>query len=173
MTWGWGDGSNSGGKAGHWLRYFLDAVMLLSLLAGLSSTRAAHAVECPSPPDMSLPRLQGTVYGPSGVPVPQIMIRVEREGKVVAQSQTDDHGKFAFKVAPGNVNVHVQFLGSKSVDMKVRVGHSHGGLFHTARLRVVLGISGTRCSFATTSSKQFKDEIRHYQQHLVEAPPGP
>ena len=173
MTWGWGNASNPEREAGHWLRYFLGAITVIWLLAIPGSARMADAMECPAPPDMSLSRLQGTVYGPSGVPVPQILIRVEREGKVLGQSQTDDHGKFAFKVPPGNVNVHVQFLGSKSVDMKVRVGQSHGGLFHTARLRIVLGISGTRCSFATTNSKQFKNEIRHYQQHLVEAPPGP
>lgn len=159
--------------AGHWLRCFLETAMVLLLAMGSGGVKAANAATCAAPSDMSVPRLQGTVYGPSGVAVPQILVRVERDGKAIAQTQTDDHGKFAFKIVPGNVKVHVQFLGSKSLDFNVRVGHSSGGFFRTPRLRIVLGVSGTVCSFVTTSSKQFKNEIKRYQQHLVEVPPAP
>jgi len=121
---------------------------------------------------MHLARLQGTVYGPSGVAVPQIVVRVEQDGKLVAQTQTDDHGRFEFKVAPGNYVVHVQFLGTKSLDLNVRIGH-HVEFFRSARIRIVLGLSGTKCSFATTSSKQFKNQLRRSKQQLEEVTTGP
>lgn len=156
------------------LRCFLNAPMLLALVIGSSgTTRSFAAAPCPVMPDMSLARLQGTVYGPSGVPLPLVVVRVMQNGKQVDQTQTDDHGKFRYKVAPGDYVVHLQFLNSKSLDLNVKVGQHLGGFFRTARLRIVLGISGARCSFATTNSKQLKDELRRYEHRLVEVPPWP
>ena len=154
------------------LRCVLNAALLVVLAVG-GVARAHGAATCPAPADMSLPRLQGTVYGPSGVPVPQIQVRAEQNGKIVGQAQTDDKGKFEIKVAAGTYNVHLQYLGSKSLDMYAKVGRGYNGIFRSPRIRVVLGLSGTKCSFATTSMKQFKNEIKRYQQRLVEVPSGP
>ena len=35
-------------------------------------------------------------------------------------------------------------------------------------MHVILGLSGTRCSFATTSNKQFKDQMKKYSKQLEE-----
>ena len=164
---------NSEKAAGPRLRYFLNAELLLFLVIGSSGATRAFAVACPAPSDLKLARLQGTVYGPSGVALPQIQVVVAQAGRVVAQAQTDDRGRFQFKVAPGDFDVRLQFLGTNSMDMNVKVGHNLGGFFHTARLRIVLGLSGAKCSFATTSSKKFKNEMKRYEQRLVEMPPGP
>jgi Carboxypeptidase regulatory-like domain len=165
--------ANSGKMAGLRLRCFLSSAFVLLALAWCDA-RAGYAQgsPCPALPEMSVSRLQGTVYGPSGVPVPQIQVKVLRDGIFVAQTQTDDKGKFEFKVAPGNLDLHLQFLGSRSMDLNVRVGHRMG-LFHSAHLRIVLALSGARCSFATTNTKQFKNQIKRYQQRLEEAPTGP
>jgi hypothetical protein len=168
------DKADSGRLAGPRLRCFLSAELMLLLVIGSSGAAVAHAAAtCPAPSDLHLARLQGTVYGPSGVPLSQIQVRVEQAGKLVVQAQTDERGRFQFKVAPGDFDVHLQFLGTKTMDLNVRVGHNLGGFFHTARLRVVLGISGAKCSFATTSKKKFKDEMKRFEQRLVEMPPGP
>jgi hypothetical protein len=167
------DKADSGRLAGPGLRFSLNAELLLLLVIGSNGVAVAHAVTCPAPSDLKLARLQGTVYGPSGVALPQIQVVVAQAGRVVAQAQTDDRGRFQFKVAPGDFDVRLQFLGTNSMDMNVKVGHNLGGFFHTARLRIVLGLSGAKCSFATTSSKKFKNEMKRYEQRLVEMPPGP
>lgn len=151
--------------AGLRLRCFLNAALQLFLVIGLSGAMTAFAMDCNSKWDMKLSRVQGTVYGPSGLTVPEIRVWVERTGKIVAKTQTDGRGRFELKVAPGNYVVHLQYLGSKPMDLNVRVGR---GFFHAPRLRIVLGLSGTRCSFATTSSKQFKNEMKRYQKQLEE-----
>jgi len=153
-------------SAGPRLRCFLTAALLLFLVKGSSGATTEAAMPCASPPEMNLSRVQGTVYGPSGVPLPKILVQAVQNGKIVAQTQTDDRGKFELKIAPGSFKVHVQYLGYKSMDLNVRVGH--GGGFHAARLRIVLGLSGARCNFATTSRKQFKDEIKRYGRQLEE-----
>ncbi|KAA6464758.1 carboxypeptidase regulatory-like domain-containing protein [Acidobacteria bacterium AB60] len=164
-------------KCGRWagprLRCFLTAGLLgwLALASGLAKSYAAAS--CAPIPEMSIGRLQGTVYGPSGVPLPQIVVKVMRDGIPVNQAQTDDKGRFEFKgVAPGNVVVRIQFMGSKTLDLNVRV-NKRAGLFHTARVRVVLGLSGTRCSFATTNNGRFKDQIKRYGKQLEEVYTGP
>jgi hypothetical protein len=161
-------------KAGLRLRCFLNHALVVFLVIGSSCAKTGYAISCPAPSELNLSHLQGTVYGPSGVSVPQIKVRVERDGKLVSQTTTDDKGRFDFKVEPGNYVVHLQFLGSKSMDLNVRIGHGfRGGFFRAARLRIVLNLSGARCGFATTSAKQFKNEMRRYNDRLVEVPPGP
>jgi hypothetical protein len=157
--------------AGPRLRCFLAAALLIVLVKGSSGATTDHAMTCASPPAMNLSRIQGTVYGPSGVAISKILVQAVQNGKIAVQTQTDDRGRFELKVAPGSLNVHVQYLGYKSMDLNVRVGH--GGGFHAARLRIVLGLSGTRCNFATTSRKQFKDEIKRYGRQLEEKRTGP
>ena len=152
--------------AGPRLRCFLTVALLLFLVKGSSGETAEVAMPCALPPEMALSRIQGTVYSPSGVPLAKILIQAVQDGKIVVQTQTDDRGRFELKVAPGSFKIHVQYLGYKSMDMNVRVGH--GGGFHAARLRIVLGISGARCSFATTSSRELKKAIKRYQGQLQE-----
>ena len=157
-----------GRRAGPRLRCFLNAGLPLVLVAGWGSAPRAYAAStCPPPPDMTMSRLQGTIVGPSGVPVPQIAVKVLRDGIPLNQAATDDKGRFEFKgLAPGYVDVRIQFLGTKSVDLHVRI--KRAGWFHSSRLHVVLGLSGTRCSFATTSNKQFKDQMKKYSKQLEE-----
>ena len=152
--------------AGLWLRCFLRAALLLALVTGFCRATAAFAATCPEPQEFGMKKLQGTVYGPSGISLPQIHVLLSREGKFVAQTQTDSSGKFEFKIAPGLYDVELLFFGSKAMDLKVRVGRGHG--FHSARLRIVLGLSGTRCGFATTSSKEFKQAIKRFEGQLQE-----
>jgi hypothetical protein len=167
------DKANSGRLEGAAFRCFLNAELLLVLVIGSSGATTAYAATCPAPTDLRLAHLQGTVYGPSGVTLPQIQVEAVQAGKLVAQAQTDDRGRFQLKVAPGDYDVRLQFLGTKAMEMDVKVARNLGGFFHTARLRIVLGISGAKCSFATTSKKKFKNEMKRYEQRLVEMPPGP
>jgi hypothetical protein len=153
---------------GHRLYCFLKASLLLALVSGFSRATAAYATTCPAPQELGVGKLQGTVYGPSGVPVPQILVRLSREGKFVAQTQTGGNGKFEFKTVRGLYDLQLIFLSSDSMDLKVRVGHGHGGFFNLARLRIVLGLSGTRCGFATTSSKELKKAFKRYEEQLQE-----
>ena len=155
-------------QRGLWLRCFLNAALLLALVTGNCRATEAYAASCPAPEELGLKKLQGIVYGPSGISVPQILIRLSHEGKFVAQTKTDSSGKFEFKIAPGPYDAELLFMGSKSMDLKVRIGHGHGGDFHSGRLRIVLGLSGTRCGFVTLSSKELKKAIKRYQTQLEE-----
>jgi hypothetical protein len=139
---------------------------MLFLVKGSSGATTEAAMPCASPPELKLSRIQGTVYGPSGVPISKILIQATQNGKIVATTQTDDRGRFEIKVALGSTNVHVQYLGYKSMDLNVRIGHGRG--FHAARIRIVLGLSGARCNFATTSSRELKKAIKRYQGQLQE-----
>ena len=160
--------------AGPRLRCFLSAALPVVVVMGFGGTLKGFAASTCAPiPEMKLSHLQGTVYGPSGVPLPQILVRVMRDGIPVNQAQTDSKGRFAFKtIAPGSVVLHIQFLGSKSLDVNTRMVHSLG-LFHTAHLRIVLGLSGTKCSFATTSTKLYKDQMKRYNKQLEETYSSP
>jgi hypothetical protein len=158
---------DSARTAGPRLRCFLSEALVLVLVIGAGGARAGYAANCPAVPDMSLSRLQGTVYGPSGVAVPQITIQALQDGVVMATTHTDDKGKFAFTAAPGKYVLHIQFLESKSLELNVKVAH-HVEFFRSARIRMVLGLSGTRCSFASTSAKQFKNEMKRYKTRLGE-----
>ena len=154
--------------AGPRLRCFLKAALLLALVTGFCRATPANGTTCPAPEELGVNKLQGAVYGPSGISLAQIHILLSREGKLVAQTTTDGSGKFEFKIGRGLYDLELQFFGSKSMDLKVRVGPGHGGLFHPARLRIVLGLSGTRCGFATTSSKEFKRAIKRLEGQLQE-----
>jgi Carboxypeptidase regulatory-like domain len=158
---------DSGTMAWSRIRCFLEAGSLLLVLIAAGGVGTGRAATCPAVPELSLSRLQGTVFGPSGVPVPQIVIQALQDGAVMATTHTDDKGKFAFAAAPGKYVLHIQFLGSKSLDLNVRIAH-HVEFFRSARIRMVLGLSGTRCSFATTSNKQFKNEMKRYKTRLGE-----
>jgi len=154
--------------AGPRLRCFLSAALLSILVIGACGAKTAHAAPCAAPPDLKLSRIHGMAYGPSGLPVPEILVWVEQDGKSIAKTQTDKRGKFELKAAPGKMIVHVQLLGSRLMDLNVQVGHGAGGPFRSARLLMVLGLSGTRCSFVTMSKKEFKEAIKRYQGLLKE-----
>jgi hypothetical protein len=162
-------------SAGPWLRCFLTPALALVLAMAWGGAAKAYgaAAACPVIPEMTMSKVQGTVYGPSGIPLSQIVVQLIRDGSPMGQMQTDGKGRFTFKsVGPGNATLHVQFLGTKSLDLKLRVVH-HLGLFHTARLRIVLALSGTKCSFATTKTKDFKEQMRRYSKQLEEVYTGP
>ena len=154
--------------AGPRLRCFLNVALLSILVIGAYGAKTAHAAPCAAPPDLKLSRIHGMIYGPSGLPVPQILVWAEQDGKSIVKTQTDSRGKFELKVAPGKMIVHVQLLGSRLMDLNVQVGHGAGGPFRSARLLMVLGLSGTRCSFVTMSKKEFKEAIKRYQGLLKE-----
>ena len=155
-------------QRGLWLRCFLKVALLFALVTGFWRATAAHAANCPAPEEMGLKKLQGIVYGPSGISLPQIDVGLLQDGKFVAKTQTDGKGKFEFKPAPGPYDLELLFMGTKSMDLKVRIGRGHGGVFHSGRLRIVLGLSGTRCGFVTLSSKELKKAIVRFQTQLLE-----
>jgi len=155
--------------AGPRLRCFLRTALLLLLATGFCSATAAYAA-CPALPEFGVNKIRGAVYGPSGFAVPQIMVQVSREGKLVAQTKTDGKGRFEFKTGPGPYDLKFVFIASESMDLKVRVGRGHGGFFHPARLQVLLGLSGTRCGFATTNSGEFKKALKRFKGQLQERP---
>ena len=162
-----------GRGAGPWLRCFLTSALALGLAMGSGATRAYGATACPVIPEMTMSKVQGTVYGPSGIPLSGIVVQLIRDGSPMGQVQTDGKGRFTFKsIGPGNATLHVQFLTSKTLDVKLRVVH-HLGLFHTAHLRVVLALSGMKCSYATTKTKDFKEQMRRYSKQLEEVYTGP
>jgi hypothetical protein len=147
----------------------LNAAFLLAVMSGLGTATAGYAATCAALPELGVKKVQGEVYGPSGVAVPQIVVRVSRDGKFIGEAKTDGKGKFVLNTTgPALYDVAFLFLGSKSMGLKVRVGRRYGGVFSSPRLRVVLGLSGTRCGFATTDKKEFKKALLRYSGQLEE-----
>jgi len=154
--------------AGLRLRCFLKVALLLALVPGVCSASVSYAATCQTPEGLGVNRIRGAVYGPSGVSLAKIPVQLSQDGSLVGKMQTDDRGRFGFTTGPGVYDLHIQFLGTKSLSLKVRVGPGHGSFFHPARLWIVLGLSGARCDFATTSGREFKDEIKRLKGLLQE-----
>ena len=68
-------------------RCFLNAALLFSLLTGFCLPAAGSATTCSELPDLGVNKLQGAVYGPSGIPAPLIVVQVSREGESVAETK--------------------------------------------------------------------------------------
>ena len=154
--------------AGPRLRCFLSAPLLLSLVLGFFHATVAYAATCPVPPELCVKKIEGRVYGPSGIKLSQILVRLSRDGKLVAQTKTDGGGRFRFKSRPGHYDLELLFVGSTAMNLKVHVGRGYGSFFHPARLWIVLGLSGTRCGFATTNANEFKKAIKRFNKQLLE-----
>jgi hypothetical protein len=113
-------------------------------------------------------QLRGTVYDPSGVRIPGASVRVQKDGNLLGEAQTDDRGGFAFKVRPGRYKLQAEMPGFQRMSQEIDVDLDLSTLLLPGHLRVVLGLGGTFCSYATTSTRQFKYDIKHFNDSLKE-----
>jgi hypothetical protein len=153
---------------GPWLRCFL-GVGLLSAITIPGFMATANAMTCVSSPTIQVARIRGIVFDPFGVQVPGVFLTISREGRTVASARSDRDGKFDIRVPSGDYVIHAEGEGFLPLNQPLTVSSDIASLIHQGALRIILGLGGTTCGYATTSKRQFKKEVNNLHQRLKES----
>ena len=156
-------------RRGHWLRCFLGGALWLVAAGIFGGFAPLDAMTCVSGPRVHLARIHGQVFDSVGVPMPQVALTVAKDGRQIAVVRSDDTGAFDIRVPSGDYEVHGESPGFQSLNIHVRVESGLPSLVRRGSLKLILGFGGTSCGFATTSNKQFRNEINHDKQRLKES----
>jgi len=154
--------------AGLWLRCFLGGALFLVSLGNLWGGLKAHAMTCVTPSRIQVARLRGQVFDPSGTPIPLSVVSVSRAGQAVSNTKSDENGRFDLTVPVADYDIRIESPGFMTLSVSVNVGKDLRTLIHPNSLMLILGLGGTKCGFATTSNKQFRDEVNRFKQRLKE-----
>ncbi len=141
------------------------------MIAGLlwiTAANVAAQVDCISPKTLKVSRVQGQVFDITGAAVPGGVVSLVQEGKSTAQFRTGASGEFQFKTAPGRYVLKAEVPAFQSTSVQLEVGRNIGNLFHPSTLRVIVGLNGSFCSWATTSDREFQKIVRANNQRLKE-----
>jgi Carboxypeptidase regulatory-like domain len=123
-------------------------------------------IDCIGQPTIHLSRLQGTVFDPSGVPVPTVEISLVQDGQIVEKATTAEDGNFDLKAPAGNYELRVRSAYFRAIPLRIHLGTDFHTIFHPGELRWILEISGLNCSWATTSATAFDKEIQRFKERL-------
>jgi len=146
----------------HWLP-------LLALLAGLGcsiSFAQGGIIDCVGQSKIHVAHLRGWVFDPTGVAVPSVNLILKRGDRVVAQTTSDDNGRFDLKIPSGEYELHVLSQHFRAIPLTVHVGTDVHSFLHPGELRWILDLAGMNCSWATTSVAAFQKEIRRFNERL-------
>jgi len=76
---------------------------------------------------------------------------------------TDEQGRFELNVPSGNYELDAESPGFLHLIQNVDVNHDVRRFLRPRHLHVLLGLGGLDCSFATTSTRDFKYEIERFK----------
>jgi hypothetical protein len=141
----------------YWLRCFLEAMLFTGMVVGFS-TKNSNAMTCVVS-RVRVAHLQGEVFDPSGIPLPQSRVRVSQGISVIAETLTDNKGHFAVKLSDGTYRIEVEMAGFHGLHQEIEIAHDVFKLVHPGHLRVILGLGGFNCPYATTSKREFDGEL--------------
>jgi hypothetical protein len=161
-------------QRGIWLRCFLDATGF-AIVATLSLPQFAHTqgiVDCVYPGRVSVSRVEGQVFDPSGTVVPGVIITLADERGSKIQTTTDGQGRFRLAASPGEYSFTAVVPMFQTSQTRLNVGEDLAGLFHPSNLRVILGMAGSFCPWVTTSQREFRDVISSNKKRIEEAAQG-
>ena len=142
---------------------------VLIVLAGLGcsiSFAQGGIVDCVGQPEVHVANLRGGVFDPTGVGIPRVDLILKRADRVVAQTTSDQTGRFDIKIPSGEYELHVQSQHFRAIPLTVHVGIDVHSLFHPGELHWILNLAGMNCSWATTNSAAFEKEIRLFKERL-------
>lgn len=137
-------------------------------LWAISAASAAAQVGCVSPRTLKVSRVQGQVFDITGNAVPGVVVSLVQEGKPTAQFHTGSNGEFQFKVAPGLYVLKAVVPAFQSTSVELEVGRNLWNSFHPSTLRVIVGLYGSFCPWATNSNREFMKMVRANNQRLKE-----
>jgi hypothetical protein len=117
-------------------------------------------VDCVDPSLIRTARIQGHVFDPSGVPIPEAVVSLSRGEMAVASVQTGELGDFSFRVPAGEYEVRIQAKNFDQLHFRVLSGEDVSSLLRRSDIRVILSIAHVSCPWATTSNKEFQQELK-------------
>jgi hypothetical protein len=141
----------------------LGAILLVLVLFGLFSgiCRAQCVYRT-----IHVSRVQGAVFDPYGEPIPDAEVSLNRDGKVVARTTTDEEGRFSIPAAPGTYDLHASDRNFAPDSSRVEVGGDLIRELRSTYLWVILrvGVLVDGCSMTTTSRRRFEKMIQKHKQ---------
>ena len=146
----------------------MSMIFMVTGLFWIVATSATAQVGCVSPRTLKVSRVQGQVFDITGNVVPGVVVSLVQEGKPTAQFHTGSNGEFQFKVAPGLYVLKAEVPAFQSTSVELKVGRDLWNLFHPSTLRVIVGLYGSFCPWATTSNREFQKMVRANNQRLKE-----
>jgi hypothetical protein len=142
---------------------------VLIILAGLGSSISfaqGGIIDCVGQPMVHVAHLHGRVFDPTGVVIPNINLILNRGNSVVAQTTSDENGRFDIEVPSGEYELHVQSQHFRAIPLKIHVGIDIHSLFHHGELRWILELAGMNCSWATRNGAAFEKGILRFKDRL-------
>jgi hypothetical protein len=146
----------------------MSMVLMIAGLFLIAAANVAAQVDCISPKMLKVSRVQGQVFDITGAVVPGVVVSLVREGKSTAQFHTGSDGKFQFIATPGIYVLKAEVPSFQRASVQLEVGRNIGNLFRPSTLRVIVGLSGSFCPWATTSNREFQKMVRANNQRLKE-----
>ena len=139
----------------------------LLLLAIVGCTCFSHAqVDC-FYKALSVSRVQGQVFDPSGLPIPATVLSLKQGGKEMTRATTDDQGRFSIRNANGKYELHTEARGFAPAFAPINVGNDFEHAFHPGKLWLILSVGATEpCPSVTTSHKQFLQTLSDYRKQF-------
>jgi len=150
-------------QRGFWLRCFLGGVLFV--LAGMGPAVPIPYAQCVYPV-IRISRVQGAVYDPSGVAIPNVKIELKNPDKIVATVTTNEHGEFSMAAAPGRYNLLANAQAFAPGFASIDVGNDLATAFVATRLYMILNVGMTveNCTLTTTSRRKFEKAVREFTQ---------
>jgi hypothetical protein len=154
--------------------------LLLGLGCSITFGQAAQTeapgfgiVDCFGQPRVQVSRLMGTVFDPTGVPVPGAEVQLfpaagfqNPRVKPLVETTTDDAGNFRLDSKPGTYMFEVKSPAFEGTQVEIDLGRDLVNTLHPARLYVMLGLAGSFCPWVTISKRGFEHEVEINQKRL-------
>ncbi|HEV2174692.1 MAG TPA: carboxypeptidase-like regulatory domain-containing protein [Nitrospira sp.] len=138
-------------------------VLILSAGLGSSFSFAQYGiVDCIEQKKLIVPRVQGQVFDPTGIALPDAAISLWPDGRPIVQLKSDAKGQFYFKVESGHYILKATYPGFAITTAELEVGKDVVSILHPEALRVILALPGLNCPWVTTSNKEFKELVRKH-----------
>ena len=151
-------------QRGFWLRCFLGRVsiglVLLLLACGMSWAR----VEGAGP--LHMWRLHGVYVDADGKPLANVLVTLQRDGKIAYRTTTDNAGRFDFPKAYGHYLLHIDRSKYSQLSREIVIGVDMA-MLHRTHLYVIAGPGACTddCSDVFTSKDEFEKAIRRNTEH--------
>jgi len=149
-------------RRGFWLRCFLNGAFLMLLAANTSSGQ----LDIPKPERLT--HVQGIVVNPDGHPAANLLVKLLRDDKTVAKTQTDQSGEFEFeRVSTGPYLLRVPRSQFAPAARDIVVTDEIVTHLERKRLYIILGPGACQdeCSAVLTSKRDFDRTIRKNNRH--------
>jgi Carboxypeptidase regulatory-like domain len=139
--------------AGLRLRCFLEIVLAGVIFIGSSFSVAQ--VDCVDPHPILVSHVQGQVFDPFGIPVPEATISLVPSKGDAFKAAANADGEFEIIAPDGKYALQVEQQGFQLSTVELKLGRDVRNLLRRQKLLVLLGFAGSYCPLVTTSKQEF------------------